>query len=402
MCDVLFVVPSMSPSVRAESGGTLLLATILKENGITPDIYRFHEADLTLPFNNFIDATAENILKRKPKIVSFYCRCDCFLANIKIAQLLKSKSKDIIIVFGGPQADASSKEIAELLPYVDYTCCGEGETTIYPLMNALLHNEDTSSIQGLTYKNKDGVVIKNPRPALFPNLDELPDIDYSLIPDSILRASPNTDILIDVGRGCPFNCAYCSTSYFWQRTFRLKSPQKIADEISYLHQKYGYKKFTFSHDLFTANKKKVIEFCNELKHRKLDITWSCSSRVDTLDESTIAAMAECGLDSIFIGIETGSPKIQKLAHKHIKRDDVINVARLLTKYKIKTIASFMYGFPEETEEDLEDTLRLAYDIHVLGVRTSLYNSALHRILRYLPKPTYLCKNAIKYRGQLWC
>ena len=383
MCDVLFVVPSMKAIVREESTGTLLLATILKENKINTDIYRFHQADLTLPFEDFISDTVENILKINPKIVSFYCRCDCFLADIILAKKLKEANSNLKIVFGGPQADASSKEVITLLPFVDYCCSGEGETTIFPLMDAILKGEDVSHVRGLTYKDSSGNIKTTPRAELIKNLDELTDIDYSLVPESIMSAENNPHILMDVGRGCPFGCAYCSSSFFWQRTFRLKSPKKIVSEIEELHHKYGYKRFVFSHDLFTANKKKVLEFCKEIKERNLHITWVCSSRVDTLDEETIKAMADSGLTSVFLGLETGSARIQKLIHKNILREDVINIVSLLMKYNVKVTASFMYGFPEETEEDLEDTLRLVYDIHKLGVRTYQFH-----LLTILPCTEY--------------
>ncbi|MBQ7999828.1 MAG: radical SAM protein [Ruminococcus sp.] len=367
MLDILFVIPSKKPTLREESGGTLLLCTILRQNGINTDIYRYFEADSDGGFSDFVEQTAANILSRNPTIVSFYCRCDCFLANIRIAERLKAQRQDLIIIFGGPQADASSLETIREIPWVDYCSSGEGETTIYPLVSSLLGGEDVSDICGLTYKNKDGNIIRTPRPALIPDLDKNPDIDYSIVPDSIMGADKNSEIHIEVGRGCPFNCAYCSSSIFWQRTFRLKSINKIVEEIAFFHRVHGFNRFLLNHDLFTANKKRVLEFCKALKDNNLNIKWICSARVDTLDEETICAMADSGLHEVFLGIETGSPRIQKAAHKNIKRDDVLRVTKLLVKHNIRAVSSFMYGFPDETEEDLEQTLQLAYDVYKNGI-----------------------------------
>lgn len=367
MLDILFVVPSSKPALRQESNGTLLLATILKQKSINTDICRFHEADMTQGFNSFVNETVQNILTRKPCIVSFYCRCDCFLANIKIAEKLKEADSNIIIIFGGPQADALSLETISTLPFVDYCCSGEGETTIYPLVKALLAKEDTTHIAGLTYRTKDGQVKENPRPALIKDINDLPHIDYSIIPADIMDAEKNPEILIETGRGCPFNCAYCSSSIFWQRTFRSKSPERIVDEIENLYNSYGFRVFTFPNDLFAVNKKQVMAFCEELKKRQLDIRWICSSRVDTLDEEVIRCMAQAGLKKVFLGIESGSERIQKAIHKNINRDKVLEICRTLKKYGVTTVSSFMYGFPDETEADLELTAQLASEIYSMGL-----------------------------------
>ncbi len=370
MCDVLFVVPSKSPSVFQECSGSLLLTTILRENGINAEIYRFYEADITKGFNAFVDETVENICRRNPRIVSFYCRCDCFLADIKIAERLKKINEELTIVFGGPQATASCRETMEELSFVDYCCSGEGETTVVPFFGGLLAGEDVTFVKGLTYRNEAGEIASNPAPELIKNLDDIPYIDYNLIPSEAMLNTKERDasVTIDVGRGCPFNCAYCSTKVFWNRKFRVKSPKRIVDEMIKVNNEYGIKKFVFEHDLFTANKKNVLEFCNELKNSGLKIRWTCSSRIDTIDEEMIDAMVSAGCTEIYFGIETGSPRMQEIIHKKIKIPDVLRICKYLVDKKIKIVASFIYGFPEETKEDLEQTMRLALELVKVGVK----------------------------------
>ena len=103
-----------------------------------------------------------------------------------------------------------------------------------------------------------------------------------------------------------------------------------------------------------------------LKNSNVDFAWACSSRVDTLDEEMVKAMAEVGLKSVYLGVESGSARMQKLMNKHLKIEDVIRVATLLKDYQIKFKASFIYALPEETEEDLEQTLQVAYKLWRLG------------------------------------
>lgn len=392
MNDVVFVVPSRNPTLYEEFGGTLLLASILKENGISVTIHRFYEVENVNGFDAFVENTAKKLLQKQPAIVSFYCRCDCFLADIMIAKRLKEQRPDLFIVFGGPHSDASAYDILNEIPWVDFCCSGEGETTVYPLFSALLDGRDYSQVDGLTYR-KNGEIVRNPTAVLWSDLDTLPDIDYSLIPSAVIENTikQKKSAAIEAGRGCPFNCAYCSSSLFWHRKFRLKSARRIVAEMMDLYNKFGIKRFLFQHDLFTANKRKLMEFVNELKRENVDFEWSCSARTDTLDEDIIAAMSEVGLKSIFLGIESGSERIQKCINKNLKITEVKNVIHSLKKNGIRVTASFIYGFPEETEEDLEQTLQLAFTLREMGVENIQFHSCV-----IFPGTEYFTR----YAGQL--
>ncbi|MBR2724832.1 MAG: B12-binding domain-containing radical SAM protein [Ruminococcus sp.] len=369
MSSVLFVVPVFKEAIRQECNGTLLLATILKGNGIDTGIYRYYEASQDLGFDSFLDNSVNNILSHNPQIVSFYCRGDSYLANIMVAKKLKAIRPEIHIVFGGPQADITARETIEQIPWVDYCCSGEGETTIYPLFKGLLNGEDVTHINGLTYRSSSNKTITNTRPELIANLDSNPFIDYKFLPKELfeqIKEKP-IPISIDIGRGCPYNCAYCSTSLFWQRKFRLKSADRIVEEMKRLYNELGITKFIFDHDLFTASKKRVFEFCNSLKDSELNFKWACSSRADTIDEETIEEMASCGLGAIYLGIETGSARMQKIIHKNLNIEKTIEIIKCIVDNDIKPTISYIYGFPEETYDDVEETLQMVYTLYKYGV-----------------------------------
>ena len=251
---------------------------------------------------------------------------------------------------------------------MDYCCSGEGETTIFPLCYGILHGADISEVDGLTYRADGGEIISNPRAQLDRNLDDVPDIDFTLLPDEIIENAKKKDerIPVDVGRGCPFACKFCSTCLFWERKFRIKSPGRIISEMMRLYKEYGFTNFKFNHDLFTANKKRVLAFCDEIRKSGIDFRWSCSSRIDTLDEETIDAMAQSGLELVYLGVETGSERMQKIIHKNLKIEDVLRVVGKLCDKGITVIPSFIFGFPEETEQDLEETLQLINAVRKMG------------------------------------
>lgn len=356
MCDVVFITPNISGTLEQASGGTLQLATILKENKISCEILPYFEIGDIHNFSSFLENSIKALELRHPKIVSFYTRCDVYHVVLRIAEQVKMRWNDVYIVLGGPQSDITAEETLRKIPYVDYICSGEGENTVYPFFSSLLQGQPDLTVEGLVYRNDDRI-IRNPRPIMMDNLDNIPFLDYSLLKTKEVLG-PKTTFGIDVGRGCPFACIFCSTKSFWGRKFRLKSPNRICDEINRLHQKYGARSFKFTHDMFTLNREKVIETCNLMNNLDFDVRWGCSARLDCIDQELIDIMADSGMYGIYIGIETGSPRMQNLINKRLNLSRAEEIISYISSKNMKCVASFIYGFPDETEEDVSQTLAL--------------------------------------------
>lgn len=359
MHNVVFVTPNANGLVREEPVGTLLLATILQEAGIDAKILQFHHFGDARNFEAFMDCAVNSILSHEPKVVSFYTRCDSYHISLKLAQRIKQSAKNVYIVFAGPQADLVSTETLTAFPEIDYICCGEGETTVVPFFTSLLSGNPDHSIDGLVFR-KNGSICVNPRPELIPDLDTLPAIDYSLLNfrSDEHGSSVRQPFPVDVGRGCPFSCTFCSTKSFWGRKYRLKSADRIIDEIKTIHEKFGTTSFKFEHDMFTLNRNKVIHICKMLKEIGFPITWRCSARIDCLDEELIDVMVDAGMTYLFVGIETGSPRMQKLIHKNLKLEKAYDILAYAAAKGVEITASFIFGLPKETEDDLSQTIAL--------------------------------------------
>jgi len=359
MPDVVFVMPNFNGYVSEEPVGTLLLSTILHNAGIRTKILPFYHFGDIKDFHQFIDTAVDQILSHNPTIVSFYTRCDTYHISITMAQHIKRKQENVYIVFAGPQADISSLDTMQVIPEIDYICCGEGETTVVPFFSSLLAKKPDHTIAGLVFR-EGNEIIQNPRPALIENLDTLPTIDYSLLEVQTTKHQPYVLGLfpVDVGRGCPFSCTFCSTKSFWGRKYRLKSNDRIIAEIKHIHDLFGVTSFNFVHDMFTMNKKRVLQICDELVNIGFPITWRCSARLDCLDNELIDAMAASGMTSIFIGIESGSPQMQRKINKNLKLDNIIEKLTYMSAKGIEITTSFIFGFPDETESELEQTIAL--------------------------------------------
>lgn len=368
--DILFVNCTTELSLRREINGTLLLATKLLQDGFDTDVLRLgqipsYEGD----YLTFIADITQAVLDRNAKCVSFYTLWPFHHIMLRIAREVKQRSPETVIVFGGPQASCTARATLEFMPYVDFVNTGEGENTVVPLFRCILRGEgDLSDVPGLHYR-KEGKLCQNDQPVPLSDLDELPMWDPRLLlpqsPEELARK--DYFMPIDVGRGCPYSCTFCCTSFFWRRVYRLKSPERIVAEIRYLHDTYGITSFMFSHDAFTINKKLVEQVCDKILESGLKITWRCSARLDCITEDLILKMQQAGMVHLELGVETGSPRMQKIINKNLDLDKARKVVSFLLERKLRVGLFFMYGFPQETEEDLNQTIEVACFFHEQGV-----------------------------------
>lgn len=367
--EVLFVVPAMNPRMKEESIGTLILAKKALLAGFTPEIVRYWNVGIS-PRDNypaFCNQFVLYLLNYHPSVICFYCRCEEYHICIDLTRRIKEKDSSVFTVFGGPQAELVAKETLCRFPSVDFVCCSEGENTIVPFLSFLLSKNpglSAESIAGLTYRDENGTVLQNDFPRFLPDGYRRPFYYYDLIPSTILNNCKN--LQIDVGRGCPFSCTFCSTKTFWKRKYRLRSIPDIVDEIEYVLNNYGIRSFDFIHDLFTVSKERIRLFCEEIRNRGLQIDWGCDSRIDTIDAELVDMMVANGLTHVFFGIETGSPRMQKITNKRLNLSQCDQVIRYCLSKGLKVTTSFIYGFPDETEDDLDLTLKMAIKFQNYG------------------------------------
>ena len=309
------------------------------------------------------EATADYILSMSPRVVGFNTICNSFITAVQICMKIHVKAPEVRIIFGGPHATLTAEECLRDLDFLTLVCLGESEYSIVPVIRALLDNTPLDGVPGIAWR-KDGKTVMNPCCELVPaeRLTDYTVIDYG--EDFRELTIPHT---IEGGRGCPFHCTFCSTSIFWQRNFRIKPVDILLGEMDRCHEKLGTVAFAIEHDMFTANRKTIVEFCNKLIERGSPYYWKCSSRVDVLDEELIELMARAGCVYMFLGIETGSARMQKIIHKNLDLKNAAEMVKCLIRNRYTVSASFIYGFPEETEEDFLESVRMLEELLLAGV-----------------------------------
>ena len=184
---------------------------------------------------------------------------------------------------------------------------------------------------------------------------------------------------VEAGRGCPFSCSFCSTASFFQRRYRLKSPGRIVEEMDRLNLRYGVTDFKLDHDMFTANRKAVLAFCEAVEPR--GYTWNVSSRVDCVDAGLIDAMARAGCRGLYFGVETGSQVLQSQIKKRMDLTLLEPALQETERAGVDATVSLITGFPRERAEDQESTLDLVGQCFCRPGQPSL--TQLHMLL---PEP----------------
>lgn len=312
----------------------------------------------------------------------FYC--------FDFAKKIKEVNPKCTLIVGGPHVYSLDKLILEHYPFIDVLVRGEGEETV----EEIIKGKPYKDILGITWRDADGEITRNPDRQFMNDIDAL-YIDYGLLPGMNLY-KPDIEAPIDIkklktaymieSRGCPFQCTYCANSH-WHRSWRAVSPRKIVEKMEHLVKKYDIEYFRFYDDLFTADKKRVFEFCEILKEKKLDIKFRVLVRVNTPKE-VLEALKEVGCESVGFGIESGSDKILKRIKKGITRQQIIDTIKICKELGLWVVGSFILSLPDETEEDFKETLSLV----------TLPDTFMTNILHLFPgTPIY---NELKERGEI--
>ena len=299
------------------------------------------------------ERVAGEIVAHDPDAVGFTTLGCSFIFAIGVSAHLKRRKPSLPILLGGPHATMLHREILERFPQFDIVVRHEADETFASVLEEIegppLRTDPRHQLADFR-QPADSVLhgreTQGRRPrhtADYLGTDHYPVMALGL---ELLR--------IEAGRGCPFACTFCSTAGFFQRSFRLKSADRLVRELDLLHARYGVSDFKLDHDMFTVNRRKVIEFCEAVTGR--GYRWRASARVDCVDEALLTTMAESGCVGLYFGIETGSVRMQDICQKHLDLDLVQPILDAAAHLGIETTASFITGYPEESETDQNDTL----------------------------------------------
>lgn len=268
------------------------------------------------------------------------------------------------IIFGGAHATFSSDEVLNK-PFVDFIFRCEAEIPFSQLVDKIEKGEEWKDVPNLGYK-ENGKLVYNP--VVFPDVNELQMPNWDLIKlrdyrkSSINKKFPSAPITTT--RGCPFSCTFCAGFIMTGKKYRARDLDKVIYEIKYLKETQKIKEFLIFDDNFSLMKERVMEFCDLLIKENLGLVWSCSNgvRVDLLDEEMVLKMKEAGCWMINLPIEFGTQRMLDIIKKGTNLEKMKEIAPLVEKNGVKATLYFIMGHPEETFEEMEETIKLSLQI----------------------------------------
>ena len=204
--------------------------------------------------------------------------------------------------------------------------------------------------------------------------------------------------------GCPYQCVFCACPALFRGSYRAYAPERVVDEIEELVAR-GCHVFSFRDDTFCLERDRVIRICGDIVDRGLSISWFAQVRVDLLDEELVKHMRRAGCREAGFGVESGSPRVLRRLKKNINVEKVVEAVRWLKSWGILPAAYFMYGHPDETREDLEQTIRLIRQVIAEGGVVHWPMAAVPypgtELLRYAREGGLLCDSElVDYRTEV--
>lgn len=289
------------------------------------------------------------MLQDSADIIGISCMSDLLPAVLLAVTRYKEQSPNSIVVLGGPGPTSVASEILRHFPAVDYIVKGEGEDTLAELINRIGNGVSIEDVSGLCYRH-DGIVYCGRPRVRIKNLDDLHPLPYSLVP---INAYSGT-MPISTARGCTYGCSFCDVSAMWQRKVTWRSIDNVIAEMSSFVDR-GITRVNIVDDTFILSRRRTLDFCHRLIKTQLPISWHCNGRINLVDESLLATMAEAGCASIFFGVESGSDDVLRRIRKGFNRAKVLSSIELAAKYIPLVTVSFIWGFPFESLSDFQAT-----------------------------------------------
>ena len=338
--------------------GLLMVGAVLRERGAAVQV---------------IDADAEGLDEGQlagrlrafgPALVGISALTPSVAAALRAAQIAK-ESTGATTVLGGIHPTVEPEACARD-PHVDVVVRGEGERTIAELYDRLqAPTPDFGSVRGLAFE-QDGQVVLTPSREAEPDLDALPFAAVELVRDNLgAYRPPNCTqfpvMQIMTTRGCPGRCTFCAAREVFGRRVRARSIDRVVEEIVRLREQFGIREVHIMDDCFTYSKPRTLEFCRRVQDVGEGMTFAFPNgvRADMVDEDTLAALREIGVNHISFGVESGSQEILETACKGLKLERVHEAFAAAKRLGFTTWGFFIIGLIGETAQTARQTIDLA-------------------------------------------
>tara|TARA_Y100000310_G_scaffold342413_1_gene445579 strand:+ start:7049 stop:8536 length:1488 start_codon:yes stop_codon:yes gene_type:complete len=299
----------------------------------------------------------------KPDYVCFSFTTPLFNECCDYAKFVKEKLPSVTLIAGGVHPSIFPEEVLEK-SVVDIAVTGEGDTILPEVILADKQIKKLKEVKGITFRDKDGGIIKTHRRPGIEDLDSLPLPAWNLLPVEKYKmpkimAKKNPVATMETSRGCLAACTYCNKTVFG-RQWKFKSAKRVVDEFEYT-KKCGFNEIHIWDDMFSTDLDRLKDICDIIIERKIKIVWrlDCGIRIDSVDKELFQKLKKAGCYCVSFGFESGSQKILDHIRKGLNIKEAYKATEWAREAGLETIGFFMFGLPGETEETMNETIELA-------------------------------------------
>ncbi len=359
--------------------GLLRLGGELERRGVEVELedlaYRLAAGEL---HGDLIEASTGYLSARGEfDVIGFSVMGATLPAALLIARELHALRPETRLILGGPGTTGVDALVLERFPWVDAVVRGEAERTLPELLARWEVGTDLVGVAGVTWRAPDGSARREERRAPLADLADLAPYARHLLPPLVdyKRVTGESEGLtpLDSGRGCVFDCSFCTIGRFWDRRSRVLPADRLVQEVLELRDLDGARNAYLCHDIFGADRAHALAFCTALAEAG-GAPWECRARVDHLDHELLDAMAAAGCYRVLLGIESGAASVRERCEKNLRGGvDVLEVVRACSSRGITPILSLILGLPGEGPAELEESLELCLRASLAaGVNLSLH------------------------------
>jgi radical SAM superfamily enzyme YgiQ (UPF0313 family) len=365
LCHVSFYFCDLEQKVTFMPLDTLYLASKLRHEGFEIDFRDYQVASMRYDDPQDTLHFASHFLRDAHDIVIVTCSNEALPVAIRGLDQFKELNPSKTVIFGGIGVAAVAREITRRFPRIDYVMAvdqgskkAENSELLYVnLVRSLMNDARPSSRVIYPALQPEGVGMNDSSSEpLLPAYDLVKLYDY----DEVVARS---------AWGCPFLCSYCDRHR--GRTVTWRSFDRLFEELDFLAAHYQQKRIFFYDETFTLSRSRVKEFCNRVIKNNMSLSWTCTSRVDTIDEELLDLMAQAGCKMMFFGVESGSDSVLTRVKKGYDRQKAEQTLKLAGKY-VYVATFFIWGFPFETMDDFHSTMDFVKQVQSWGGYPTLY------------------------------
>jgi ribosomal peptide maturation radical SAM protein 1 len=338
----------------------------------------------------YLDDCLEEFRIHEYRIIGFTTSFEQNMASIALAWTIKKKYPDKIIVFGGANCEGvMGQELHRCFHWIDYVCSGESDDSFPRLVRAILEDKSVEGIGGVVYREAGESKLSGP-PEPVHEMDRLPIPDYDDYFEAIRRrkigSQLSPSLLIETARGCWWgaksHCTFCGLNGATM-TFRSKTAQRVLEELEYLKGRYQLNHFVAVDNIMAHNYFK--DLLPLLKQRQLGATFFYEIK-SNLNQQQVQLLSEAGVRAIQPGVESLNSHVLKLMRKGVTAIQNIQLLKWCREYGVDLAWNLLYGFPGETPEDYEATVKYMESIYHLKPPSAVSPIRLDRFSPYFNSP----------------